>query len=88
MKNEMSKRLDICGFILWGFGIFGSIFLGVVNQNWLLVVVIAMGSFIGSMVMFGLAEIINILERSDNRLAHVEDRMSEISRYKYKNIDR
>lgn len=84
MKNDMSKRLDICGFILWGFGIFGSVFLGVLNKNWVLVVIIAMGSFIGSMVMFGLAEIINILDKSDNKLAHLEDRLSEMLRGKYK----
>lgn len=84
MKNDMSKRLDICGFILWGFGIFGSVLLGVVNRNVTLVVIIAMGSFIGSMVMFGLAEIINILDKSDNKLSHLEDRLGEISRSKYK----
>lgn len=83
MKNEVSKRLEMAAFLLWGAGLAGCIliflFFGIGNM----LLIAALGSFIGTMIFFALAEIINIMEKNRESLARIEDRIAEMSRSKY-----
>lgn len=84
MKNDIGKKLDIISAVIFLVGFIGGIF-GFIEAR-MLGVLIWIGAAGFGLILFGMGEMLNLMQQIDSRLSNIEYIYNEQQREKINNI--
>lgn len=84
MKNDIGKKLDLISAIIFLVGFIGGIFGFIDNRT--LGVLIWIGAAGFGLILFGMGEMLNLMQQMDSRLSNIEYIYNEQQRDKIQNL--